>query len=65
LIKLYHAISGTDGNYGWYKMQLKDMIGYAELNESLRHFKEFGNTIIFLTMLESAQVCFSLQFIFK
>ena len=47
---------GTDGNYGWYKMQLKDMIGYAELNEAFRHFKEFGNTIVFLNLLESALV---------
>jgi hypothetical protein len=38
-------------------MQLKDMIGYAELNEAFRHFKEFGNTIVFLNLLESALVC--------
>ncbi len=37
-------------------MQLKDMIGYAELNEAFRHFKEFGNTIVFLNLLESALV---------
>lgn len=33
------------------------MIGYAELNEAFRHFKEFGNTVIFLNLLESTMVC--------
>jgi len=48
--------TGTDGNYIWYKKQLEDMIGYAELNEALRHFKEFGNTIVFLNLLEASMV---------
>lgn len=35
------------------------MIGYAELNEAFRHFKEFGNTVIFLNLMESALVMVS------
>ncbi|KAL6064809.1 Cytoplasmic FMR1-interacting protein [Balamuthia mandrillaris] len=43
---------GPDGNYLFFKSQLKDLMAYPELLTAFQHFKEFGNTIILLVLFE-------------
>jgi cytoplasmic FMR1 interacting protein len=44
---------GTAGCFGYFQLKLKDIISYSELrSEVFQHFKEFGNTIILLLLLD-------------
>lgn len=43
---------GTEGCFGFYELNLQELIAYPDLNLALQHFKELGNGIIFLNMLE-------------
>jgi hypothetical protein len=43
---------GTEGCFGFYELNLQELIAYGELTSALQHFKELGNGIIFLNQLE-------------
>jgi cytoplasmic FMR1 interacting protein len=45
---------GTDGNFAFYKSQLKDLMAYPELQTAFQQFKEFGNTVVLLNLLDIA-----------
>lgn len=42
----------TDGNFGFFKSNLKDLMAYPELQTAFQHFKEFGNTVVLLNLFE-------------
>jgi len=44
---------GTKGGLGYFQAKLADIMEYPDLrNEVYNHFKEFGNTIVFLNLLD-------------
>ncbi len=46
------ASYGTEGCYGFYELNLQELIAYPDLSLALQHFKELGNGLVFLNMLE-------------
>jgi len=46
---------GTEGGFGYFQLKLKDIITYPDLqSEVLQNFREVGNLIIFLKMIDLA-----------
>ena len=55
--KLTRHDYGTEGGYGYFQLQLKEMIQYPELrSEVFQKFRELGNIIIFMKMLDQGVV---------
>ena len=48
------ASYGTEGCFGFYELNLRELIAYSDLDLALQHFKELGNGLVFLNMLEHA-----------
>lgn len=48
------ASYGTEGCFGFYELNLQELIAYPDLDLALQHFKELGNGLVFLNMLEHA-----------
>ncbi len=45
-------VLSAEGCFGYYELNLQELIAYDQLNDALQHFKELGNGIIFLNQLE-------------